>query len=263
MDMLLSEAQTGEEKLEYFETLPRAGDGVCSDRNCPCAEVPIPHGTGYLYVSKETIEFRRDARTLDDMQKKLEKLEEQLNQFIMMDPELASGVLMCEQGARLRNLDLEVAAGDARRWWESGLIPLRPTPLAGTGLEEDESGRLAEQTERVTEQKAMPANLGAQHARSVSAPSRSKAQDVGDQALCFVCGLKPADLLRPIIVSLKRESRFQEVQVPACGECRNRETGAELRANKIALMALILPIILGVLFGLPDDWLRGALLGFA
>src|SRR5205085_9119964 len=40
-------------------------------------------------------------------------------------------VLMCEQGARLRNLDLGVAAADAKQWWETGQVPLRATPIKG------------------------------------------------------------------------------------------------------------------------------------
>ena len=41
-------------------------------------------------------------------------------------------ILMCEQGARRRSLDLEVAAADARHWWDTGEVPLRATPLDGT-----------------------------------------------------------------------------------------------------------------------------------
>jgi hypothetical protein len=40
-------------------------------------------------------------------------------------------ILVCEQGAKLRNLDLEVAAADAKYWWKTGKAPLRATPLAG------------------------------------------------------------------------------------------------------------------------------------
>jgi len=44
-----------------------------------------------------------------------------------------SPILVCEQGARLRNLDLAVAAADAKYMWETSLVPLRATPLAGAG----------------------------------------------------------------------------------------------------------------------------------
>jgi hypothetical protein len=39
-------------------------------------------------------------------------------------------ILVCEQGAKRRALDLEVAQADAKRWWETGEVPLRATPLA-------------------------------------------------------------------------------------------------------------------------------------
>ena len=39
-------------------------------------------------------------------------------------------ILVCEEGAKLRGIDMEVAAADAKRWWETGKVPLRPTPLA-------------------------------------------------------------------------------------------------------------------------------------
>ncbi|MGD1995146.1 MAG: hypothetical protein PVH62_00080 [Anaerolineae bacterium] len=39
-------------------------------------------------------------------------------------------VLVCEQGAKLRGIDLKVAAEDSKRWWETGRVPLRPTPMA-------------------------------------------------------------------------------------------------------------------------------------
>jgi hypothetical protein len=41
-------------------------------------------------------------------------------------------ILVCERGAKLRNLDLEVAAADAKYWWETGRVPLRATPIIST-----------------------------------------------------------------------------------------------------------------------------------
>jgi hypothetical protein len=37
---------------------------------------------------------------------------------------------MCEQGAKLRGLDLTIAAKDAEYWWKNQLAPLRATPKA-------------------------------------------------------------------------------------------------------------------------------------
>jgi hypothetical protein len=88
---------------------------VCSDRACPCPETPIPDGTGYLYISDAAVERMtalKEGRGGDTFGAGL------------------MPVLVCEQGARLRGLDLRVAAEDASRWWECGRVPLRPSPMA-------------------------------------------------------------------------------------------------------------------------------------
>ena len=121
--------------LSYFEDeLPR-GAGLCSDNSCPCPETRIPVGTGYLYIPGEIVEFRRRYRRLKDAEKAMvDQLNQQLDSrgigsaFSMMR---IGPVLVCEQGARLRELDLEVAGADARYWWQTGQVPLRPTPLVG------------------------------------------------------------------------------------------------------------------------------------
>jgi hypothetical protein len=110
--------QADEAAMDYFEVpvdVPPGSDGVCSDNDCPCGfpGARIPRGAGYLYVSQTVVGFRRDART-----------------FLVLGQDVATPTLVCEQGARKRGLDLEVAAADARYWWKTGLVPLRATPLA-------------------------------------------------------------------------------------------------------------------------------------
>ena len=123
--------------MEYME-LPEAnpgGDGLCSDNDCPCGYpgARIPRGSGYIYISKEVVNFRRDARTVREAEKKIAMLRQRLDAgVIMFDQNILAPILMCEQGARKRGLDLEVAAADAKYWWKKGLVPLRPTPLAGS-----------------------------------------------------------------------------------------------------------------------------------
>jgi hypothetical protein len=76
--------------------------------------------------------MRRDALSLADIQKKVLAMQRGLGATMMT---ATSGVfmpiLMCELGAKKRGINLEVAAADAKYWWETGLAPLRPTPLAG------------------------------------------------------------------------------------------------------------------------------------
>ncbi|MBN1304666.1 MAG: hypothetical protein JXA13_09555 [Anaerolineales bacterium] len=120
----------------YFESQPPESDGLCSDDECPCASTLILRGQGYLYIPPGVVKMRRDARTLNDLRIKLARTTRR-------DP-LASDfryaalvprqgvyhpILMCRQGAERRGIDLDVAAKDAAYWWETGFVPLRPTPI--------------------------------------------------------------------------------------------------------------------------------------
>ncbi len=118
-------------EMEYFECDVPSGDGLCSDNNCPCPEVIIPRGTGYLYIEHSLVDFRRKYPTLkyarEAMQLKQKKMRASVlsfTGFYRLGP-----ILVCEKGAKLRNLDLEVAAADAKFWWKTGFVPLCETPL--------------------------------------------------------------------------------------------------------------------------------------
>lgn len=69
----------------------------CSDNNCPCNQTPLPRNEGYVYIIKRGSSF--------------------------------TGNVTCEQGARLRNLDLKSAHEDAKLWWKKGAIPKRESIL--------------------------------------------------------------------------------------------------------------------------------------
>jgi hypothetical protein len=132
------------EKMEYFE-LPEARpgqDGLCSDNDCPCGYpgAIIPRGSGYMYISKDVVEFRRDARSVREAERKKARWQQQSG--VLPFQNLFTSTLMCEQGARKRGLDLDVAAADAKYWWETGLVPLRATPLAGSKEAKEERERL-------------------------------------------------------------------------------------------------------------------------
>ena len=116
--------------MDYFEASVPEGDGYCSDMECPCPDTVIPRGSGYMYISNEIVEFRKKYPKLADAKK---AVEDYLNKNFPGVPIVASvpvSILVCELGARRRNLDLEVAAADAEYWWETGLVPLRVTPTA-------------------------------------------------------------------------------------------------------------------------------------
>jgi hypothetical protein len=128
--------ETEYEPTEYFQDKSWSPTrvGFCSDNNCPCPEVKIPPGQGYLYISPEIVDFRRQFRTdavaLAEMERRRDKAARDqpgavVNWLVRIGP-----IMVCEQAAKLRGLDLGIAAEDAKRWWKTGKIPLRPTPLA-------------------------------------------------------------------------------------------------------------------------------------
>lgn len=120
--------------VKYFECTRPSGDGTCSDDSCPCGYpgVKIPRGTGYFYISKELVEMRRDALGLAEIQQKVIATQRKFGATIVTATNgVFMPILMCELGAKKRGINLEVAAADAKHWWETGLAPLSPTPRAG------------------------------------------------------------------------------------------------------------------------------------
>jgi hypothetical protein len=117
--------------MEYFEDQKATHAGLCSDPQCPCDETVIPVGQGYLYVPQSCCDFRWDCRSQQALRAKGERMAAQSGQFVMMGHGMAGPILVCETGARKRNLDLAVAAADARHWWATAQVPFRPTPQAG------------------------------------------------------------------------------------------------------------------------------------
>ncbi len=117
----------------YFEVPLPDGDGVCSDEECICGGVVIARGSGYLYVDRETVDFRGNAPSVEQARAKEERVRSQmgdLDEVAAVMHGRTTALLVCEQSARRKGIDLEVAAADARHWWETGQAPLRATPEA-------------------------------------------------------------------------------------------------------------------------------------
>lgn len=118
--------------MEYFECSRPTGDGYCSDDECPCREVVIPRGKGYLYIEPQIVAFRRKFPW--ERNAEAEAGKRLLETSLPLVPALATlrygPILVCRQGAKLRGINLRVAGADAKRWWKTGQVPFRPTPLA-------------------------------------------------------------------------------------------------------------------------------------
>lgn len=110
----------------YFEVPNNGTDAIarCSDRSCPCPETACPRGEGYIYISQNCAAYRKDARSAVDAAQKIRTVGGYETQ------EDITAIFMCEEGAKLRGLNLEVAQKDARLWWYTGWLPLRATPKA-------------------------------------------------------------------------------------------------------------------------------------
>ena len=117
----------------YMELLRPEGNGQCSDNECPCRILGtiIRRGEGYIYISQQVVDFRRDCPTNEQAVMKLERLAKTMGIGTMIaQAGVFMPIVMCEQGAKKRGIDPEVAGEDARYWWETGLVPLRVTPKA-------------------------------------------------------------------------------------------------------------------------------------
>ena len=127
--------------LRYVESKKSPGliEGRCSDTECPCPApgTVIPRGTGHMYISQETVEFRTLYPLINDARAAMQERLLEKNRDIVASSrkkvvfryDIPAGILVCKEGAMLRNLDLNVAARDAKHWWEKNEIPLRATPI--------------------------------------------------------------------------------------------------------------------------------------
>ncbi len=117
--------------MEYFESDVPAGGGRCSDNSCPCPEVSIPRGEGYIYIDQQLVDSRRRYPSLAGARLAMQQTHQNMRAAVgsaSMAYRLGP-ILVCEEGAKLRKLDLRVAAEDAKHWWSTGEVPLRATPI--------------------------------------------------------------------------------------------------------------------------------------
>lgn len=75
-------------KIEYLEVERPEGYGRCSDDSCPCPPpgTIIPRGSGYLFIPQSLVDFRRDARSIQNAHEKMLKIEEKIGGFHIWGP---------------------------------------------------------------------------------------------------------------------------------------------------------------------------------
>lgn len=120
--------------MDYFDVEVPGGRTACKDNECPCyGGTSFGRGEGFLFISKANIDFRRDCKTVTQLNAKVEGITQQARrkyQSAIIDVSAGYPVIMCEVGARRHAIDLDVAQADARHWWQTGKVPFRQTPAA-------------------------------------------------------------------------------------------------------------------------------------
>jgi hypothetical protein len=116
----------------YFEVPVTRETFLCSDRECSCLghDVLTAGKNGYLFISPEVVITRSQYPSWCDMLAHLQEVKGQSGAGMMVVD--VNPLFMCEEGARQRGLDLEIAAADAENWVKVGLCPLRSTPSASS-----------------------------------------------------------------------------------------------------------------------------------
>ncbi|MCJ7716231.1 MAG: hypothetical protein MUO54_06900, partial [Anaerolineales bacterium] len=132
----IGELEPGGNVKGYFIVEPPKGDGLCDDNACPCWGMePIPRGEGYLYIPMRVVNNRRSARTESALEHSTNREIRNTAGFLgatVVQQGANFPIYCCREGAKLRGLDLQIAAKDAAFWLDTGLVPLRPTPKAGS-----------------------------------------------------------------------------------------------------------------------------------
>src|SRR3972149_4931690 len=63
----------------FFEVPRPPGDGLCSDDQCPCPENLIPRGTGYVFISQDVVNNRRNARSVAEAQVLADRMQQEMS----------------------------------------------------------------------------------------------------------------------------------------------------------------------------------------
>lgn len=110
-----------------MECPPFPGQAACSDNECPCPNTTMPPAKGYLWIKQEIANTRMKCLTLEALQgymsaSGISSIDEVRRRCLPL--------VVCEQSAKRRGLDLAVASSDYASWVKTGKVLCRATPLA-------------------------------------------------------------------------------------------------------------------------------------
>jgi len=109
-----------------MECTPFRGNTSCSDNECLCTYTTMPPAQGYLWIKPDVANTRIQCLSLTALHgylttSGLSRIDEIRRCCLPM--------VVCEEAAKRRNLDLEVASSDYSSWVNTGIVPCRATPL--------------------------------------------------------------------------------------------------------------------------------------
>lgn len=115
--------------LPMMECSPFHGKTFCADNECPCDYTTMPPAKGYLWITPEVAGTRMTCLSLTSLHGYLKA------SAISGIDEITKRcfpLVVCEQAAKRRNLNLEVASSDFDSWVKTGKVPCRATPLVSS-----------------------------------------------------------------------------------------------------------------------------------
>lgn len=112
--------------LPMMECSPFHQKTSCADNECPCAYTTMPPAKGYLWIKQNVADTRMSCLSLTALHGYLKASAIAGIDEIM---KRCFPVVVCEQAAKRRNLNLAVASSDYDSWVKTGKVPCRATPL--------------------------------------------------------------------------------------------------------------------------------------
>ena len=126
--MSTSDLSIGNEEVLMMECPPFQVKAFCSDNDCPCSNTTMPPANGYLWIKPEVAETRKSCLSLFSMQSHMASTKTSSTDIDALRKNYVP-LVVCEEAAKRRNLDLDIAASDYTMWVNRGKVLCRPTPL--------------------------------------------------------------------------------------------------------------------------------------
>ena len=167
--------------MQYFSFSSPSDQVTCADEECPCPKEPLGADSLFLYVSNQLVTERR------------------------RDPESAKAepMVLCQDAARRRNLDLDAAAADAAHWRNTGSVALRASPRRELKFSEF-TGTSIEAAQQGAKDGLGDALIGTDIVRDIQETSATAQGDSADAALAaasarvpdFAFDVEPAEIIQ-------------------------------------------------------------------